>query len=58
VRLDSQLKLRDHHAIQLKNRKNARARLRRLSWHMGFSPANCRKDMTARLQSVAMFGSE
>ena len=33
-------------------------RLRRLTGQMGLSPANCRKVMTACIQSVAMFGSE
>jgi len=32
--------------------------LRRLTEQMGLSPANCRKVMTACVQSVAMFGSE
>jgi len=32
--------------------------LRRLTGQMGLSPANCRKVMTACIQSVAMFGSE
>jgi len=58
VWLDSQLTLRDHYAIRLKNRKNAMARLRRLARQMRLSPANCRKVTTARTQSVTMFGSE
>jgi len=58
VRLDSQLTLKDHHAIRLKNGKNAMARLRRLAGRMGLSPANYRKVVTACIQSVAMFGSE
>jgi len=33
-------------------------RLRRLAGQMGISPANCRKVMTAYIQSVAMFRSE
>jgi len=33
-------------------------RLRRLTGQMGLSPANCRKVMTACIQSVAMFGAE
>jgi len=58
VRLGSQLTLKDHHAIRLKSGKNAVAPLRRLAGQMGLSPANCRKVMTACIQSVAMFGSE
>ena len=34
------------------------ARLRRLTGQMRLSPANCRKVMTAYIQSVAMFGAE
>ena len=33
-------------------------RLRRLIGQMGLSPENCRKAMTACIQSVAMFGAE
>jgi len=58
VWLDSQLTLKDHHAIRLKDGKKAMARLRRLTGQMGLSSANCRKVMTACIQSVAMFGSE
>jgi len=58
VWLDSQLTLKDHHVIRLKNRKNAMARVRRLAGQMGLSPVNCRKAMMACIQSVAMFGSE
>jgi len=54
--LDSQLTLRDHHAIRLKNRKNAMAGLRRLAGQMEHSSSNCRKVMTACIHSVAMFG--
>jgi len=56
--LDSQLTLKDHHAIRLKDGEKAMARLRRLAGQMGLSPANCRKVMTAYIQPVAMFGSE
>ena len=56
--LDSQLTLRDHHATRLKQGQKAMTRLRRLTGQMGLSPANCRKVMTACIQSVAMFGSE
>jgi len=55
---DSQLTLKEHHAIRPKDGKKAMARLRRLIGQMGLSPANCRKVMTACIQSVAMFGSE
>ena len=43
---------------RLKNGRNALTRLRRLSGQLGLSPANCRKVMTACIQSVAMFGEE
>jgi len=58
VWLDSQLTLKEHHAIRLKEGKKAMGRLRRLTGQMGLSPVNCRKVMTACVQSVAMFGSE
>ena len=58
VWLDSQLTFRDHHAIRLRNGKNAMARVRRLAGQIWLSPANCRKVMTACIQSVTMFGSE
>ena len=58
VWLDSQLTLRDHHATSLKQGQRAMTRLRCLTGQMGLSPANCRKVMTACIQSVAMFGSE
>jgi hypothetical protein len=56
--LDSQLTLKEHHAIRLKEGKKALGRLRRLMGQMGLVPVNCRKVMTACIQSVAMFGSE
>jgi hypothetical protein len=58
VWLGSQLTLKDHHAIRLKDGKKAMSRLRRLTGQMGLLPVNCRKVMTACIQSVAMFGSE
>ena len=58
VWLDSQLTLRDHHTTRLKQGQKAMTRLRRLTGQMGLSPANCRKVVTACVQSVAMFGSE
>ena len=58
VWLDSQLTLREHHAARLKQGHKAMTRLRRPIGRMGLSPANCRKVMTACVQSVAMFGSE
>jgi len=58
VWLDSQLALKEHHAIRLKEGKKAMERPRRLTGQMGLSPVNCRKVMTACMQSVAMFGSE
>jgi len=57
VWLDSQLTLKDHHAVRTKEGKQAMARLRRLTGQMGLSPANCRKAM-ACVQSVAMFRAE
>ena len=56
--LDSQLTLKEHHATRLKDGRNALTRLRRLAGRLGLSPANCRKVMTACIQSVAMFGAE
>jgi len=56
--LDSQLTLKDHHAIRPKDGKKAMLGLYRLAGQMGLSPANCWKVMTACVQSVAMFGSE
>jgi len=58
VWLDSQLTLKGHHAVRMKEGRKAKARLHRLTGQMGLSPANCRKDMTACIQSAAMFGSE
>jgi len=58
VWLDSQLTLKEHHATRLKSGRNAMTRLRRLTGRMGLSPANCRRIMTACVQSVAMFGAE
>jgi len=58
VWLDSQLTLKEHHATRLKSGRNAMTRLRRLTGRMGLSPANCRRIMTACVQSIAMFGAE
>jgi hypothetical protein len=58
VWLDSQLTLKPHHAIRLKEGQKALGRLRRLTGQMGLAPVNCRKVMTACIQSVAMFGAE
>ena len=55
VWLDSQLTLKEHHATRLKNGRNTLTRLRRLTGQLGLSPANCRKVMTACIQSVAMY---
>lgn len=57
VLLDSQLTLKDHHTVPLKEGKNAIIRLRQLAGQIGLSPANCRKVVTARIQSAGMFGS-
>jgi hypothetical protein len=40
VRLDSQLTMKEPHAIRLKRGRNAMNRLRRLTGQMGLSPAN------------------
>jgi hypothetical protein len=58
VWLDSQLRLKPHHAIRLKEGKKALGRLRRLTGQMGLAPVHCRKVMAACIQSVAMFGAE
>jgi hypothetical protein len=58
VWLDSQLTLKEHHATRLKSGRNAMTRLRRLTGNMGLSPTNCRRIMTACIQSVALFGAE
>ena len=58
VWLDSQLTLREHHATRLRSGRKAMVRLRRLTGRMGLSPTNCRRVMTACVQSVAMFGAE
>jgi len=42
VWLDSQLTLKEHHAIRLKSGRNAMTRLRRLTGCMGLSAVNCR----------------
>jgi len=55
VWLDAHLTLKDHHAIWPREGSRAMTRLRRLTWQMGLSPANCRKVVTACVQSVAMF---
>jgi len=58
VWLDSQLTLKEHHATRMKNGRKAMTRLSRRTGQMGLSPANCRKVVTACVQSVAMFGAE
>jgi hypothetical protein len=58
VWLDSQLTLKEHHAIRLKEGKKALGQLRRLKGQMELASVNCRKVMTACIQSVATFGSE
>ena len=47
VWLDSHLKLRNHHAVRMKEGRKALTRLWRLMGQMGLSPVNCRKVMTA-----------
>jgi len=58
VWLDSQLTLKGHHAVRMKEGRKAKARLHRLTRQIGLSLANCRKVVTACIQSAAMFGSE
>jgi len=58
VWLDSQLTLKEHHATRLKSGTNAMTRLRQLTGKIGLSLMNCRRIMTACVQSVAMFGAE
>jgi len=58
VWLDSQLTLKEHHATRLKSGRNAMTRLHRLTGKMGLFPMNCRRIMTACVQSVTMFGAE
>ena len=58
VWLDSQLTLKEHHATRLKSGRNAMTHLRRLTGHMGLSPANCRRIRTACVQAIAMFGDK
>jgi Reverse transcriptase (RNA-dependent DNA polymerase) len=47
VCLDSQLKLRNHHAVRMKEGRKAMTRLQCLTGQMGLSPVNCRKVMSA-----------
>jgi len=56
--LDAQLSLKEHHATRMKEDRKATTRLRRLTGQMGLTPANCRKVMTACVQSATMFGAE
>jgi len=58
VWLDSQLTLKVHHATRLNSRQNAMAHLQRLTGRMVLILTNCRRIMTACIQSVAMFGAE
>jgi hypothetical protein len=58
VWLDSRLKLKDHHAFRMKEGRKAMTRLRHLTGQMGLSPENCRRVMTACVQSTAMYGAE
>jgi len=50
VWLGSQLTLKDHHAIRLKDGKKKMARSRRLAGQMVLSLPNCRRVMTAYIQ--------
>jgi len=56
--LDAQLSLKEHHATRMNEGRKALTRLRRLTGQMGLTPANCRKVLTACVQSATMFGAE
>jgi len=56
--LASHLTLRDHQRTMMKKGRKALARLKRLAGQMGLTSDNCRKVMTACVQSVAMYGTE
>jgi len=56
--LDSHLTLGDHQRIMMKKGRSALARLRRLAGQIGLTSGNCRKIMTAFVQSVAIYGTE
>jgi hypothetical protein len=47
-----------HQKAMMKKGRKAMGRLQRLTGEMGLTPANCRKVMSACVQSVAMYGSE
>jgi len=56
--LNAQLSLKEHHATRMNEGRKALTRLRQLTGQMGLTPANCRKVMTAYVQSATMFGAE
>ena len=56
--LDFQLMLQEHHATRFKDGCNAMVWMKWLAWQLVLSSENCRKVMTACIQSVAMFGVE
>jgi len=56
--LDSHLTLREHQGMMMKKGRKALARLKRLAGQMGLTSGNCRKVMTACVQSIAMYGTE
>jgi len=58
VWLDAQLTLKEHHSTWMKEGRKAMTRLQRLTGQMGLTPANCRKVMTACVQSATMYGAE
>ena len=55
VWLNSLLKLQNQHAVRMKEGRKALTQLRRLTGQMGISAENCRKGMTAYIQSTAMY---
>jgi len=50
--------LRDHQRMMMKKGRKALVRLKRLAGQMGLMSGNCRKVMTACMQSVAMYGTD
>jgi len=58
VWFDSQLTLKEHHDVRIKEARNAQNRLRRLAGQVGLSPENCRRVQAACVQAAALFGAE
>jgi len=58
VWLDAQLTLKEHHSTRMKEGRKAMTRLQQLTGQMGLTPANCRKVMTACVQSATIYSAE